>query len=66
MKLASIPEFIKADINKLKAENLYRKLRIVENHDGSIIVNNKEIILIQTIILDYLQTKNNKKYGKGF
>ncbi|RPJ30803.1 MAG: aminotransferase class I/II-fold pyridoxal phosphate-dependent enzyme [Nitrosopumilales archaeon] len=59
MKLASIPEFIKADINKLKAENLYRKLRIVENHDGSIIVNNKEIINFNSN--DYLGLSTNKE-----
>ncbi|MDW0138209.1 MAG: aminotransferase class I/II-fold pyridoxal phosphate-dependent enzyme, partial [Nitrososphaeraceae archaeon] len=54
-----IPEFIKADINKLKAENLYRKLRIVENHDGLIIVNNKEIINFNSN--DYLGLSTNKE-----
>jgi glycine C-acetyltransferase len=42
--LAAINDFIKDDINKLKTENLYRRLRIVENHNGSLIVGNKKII----------------------
>ncbi|HEY7227632.1 MAG TPA: aminotransferase class I/II-fold pyridoxal phosphate-dependent enzyme [Nitrososphaeraceae archaeon] len=42
--MAAINDFIKDDINKLKTENLYRRLRIVENHNGSLIVGNKKII----------------------
>ena len=62
MKLASIPEFISADINKLKAENLYRKLRIIENRDGSLIVNNKEVINFNSN--DYLGLSTNQEIIK--
>src|SRR5918994_1551859 len=63
MKLASIPEFISADISKLKAENLYRKLRIIENRDGSLIVNNKEIINFNSN--DYLGLSTNEEIIKN-
>lgn len=62
MKLASIPEFISADINKLKAENLYRKLRIIENRDGSPIVNNK---IINFNSNDYLGLSTNQEIIKN-
>lgn len=62
MKLASIPEFISADINKLKAENLYRKLRIIENRDGSLIVNNK---IINFNSNDYLGLSTNQEIIKN-
>ena len=61
MKLASIPEFISADINKLKAENLYRKLRIIDR-DESIIVNNKEVINFNSN--DYLGLSTNQEIIK--
>lgn len=63
MKLASIPEFIRSDINKLKAENLYRKLRIIENRDGSLIVNRKEIINFNSN--DYLGLSTNREIIKN-
>ena len=44
MKLASIPEFINSEIDRLKLENLYRKLRNIDYQNGSFLVNNKEII----------------------
>jgi glycine C-acetyltransferase len=44
MKLASIHEFINSDIDRLKSENLYRKLRNIDYHNGSFVINNKEII----------------------
>lgn len=44
MKLASIHEFINSDIDRLKSENLYRKLRNIDYHNGSFLINNKEII----------------------
>jgi glycine C-acetyltransferase len=62
MKLASIPEFISADINKLKAQNLYRKLRIIDNRDGSLIVNNKEVINFNSN--DYLGLSTNQEIIK--
>lgn len=63
MKLASIPEFISADINKLKAENLYRKLRIIENRNGSLIVNNKKVINFNSN--DYLGLSTNQEIIKN-
>lgn len=58
MKLASIPEFINSDINRLKSENLYRKLRNIDYQNGSFIVNNKEIINYNTN--DYLGLSTNQ------
>jgi glycine C-acetyltransferase len=63
MKLASIHEFIKEDISKLKTENLYRRLRIVENHNGSLIVDNKKIINFNSN--DYLGLSSNQKIIKN-
>ncbi|HEY7757551.1 MAG TPA: aminotransferase class I/II-fold pyridoxal phosphate-dependent enzyme [Nitrososphaeraceae archaeon] len=60
--MASIPEFIKADINKLKAENLYRKLRII-NLDKSLIVNNQEVINFNSN--DYLGLSTNQEIIKN-
>lgn len=57
MKLASIPEFVNSDIYRLKSENLYRKLRTIEYHNGSSIVNNKEIIDFNSN--DYLGLSTN-------
>ncbi|HJU80087.1 MAG TPA: aminotransferase class I/II-fold pyridoxal phosphate-dependent enzyme [Nitrososphaeraceae archaeon] len=42
--MASIPEFINSEIDRLKLENLYRKLRNIDYQNGSFLVNNKEII----------------------
>jgi glycine C-acetyltransferase len=61
--LASIHEFIKEDICKLKTENLYRRLRIVENHNGSLIVDNKKIINFNSN--DYLGLSSNQKVIKN-
>jgi glycine C-acetyltransferase len=61
--LASIHEFIKEDISKLKTENLYRRLRIVENHNGSFIVDNKKIINFNSN--DYLGLSSNQKVLKN-
>lgn len=58
MKLASIPEFINSDINRLKSENLYRKLRNIDYQNGSFIVNNKEIINYNSN--DYLGLSTNQ------
>ena len=59
----SIQEFIKADINELKKENLYRRLRIVENHNGSAIVDNKKIINFNSN--DYLGLSSNQEIIKN-
>lgn len=58
MKLASIPEFINSDINRLKSENLYRKLRNLDYQNGSFLVNNKEIINFNSN--DYLGLSTNQ------
>jgi glycine C-acetyltransferase len=66
--LASIHEFIKQEISKLKTENLYRRLRIVENQNGSLIVDKKKIINFNSN--DYLGLSSNqaiiKKMVKEF
>ena len=59
----SIQEFIKADIDELKKENLYRRLRIVENHNGSAIVDNKKIINFNSN--DYLGLSSNQEIIKN-
>jgi glycine C-acetyltransferase len=61
--LDSIQEFIKADINELKKENLYRRLRIVENHNGSAIVDNNKIINFNSN--DYLGLSSNQEIIKN-
>jgi glycine C-acetyltransferase len=61
--LASIHEFIKEDISKLKTENLYRRLRIVENHNGSLIVDNEKIINFNSN--DYLGLSSNQEIIKN-
>ena len=58
MKLASIPEFINSDIDRLKSENLYRKLRNIDYQNGSFLVNNKEIINFNSN--DYLGLSTNQ------
>jgi len=61
--LAAINEFIKDDINKLKTENLYRRLRIVENQNGSLIVDKKKIINFNSN--DYLGLSSNQTIIKN-
>jgi len=61
--LASIHEFIKEEISKLRTENLYRKLRIVENQNGSIIVDKKKIINFNSN--DYLGLSSNQTIIKN-
>jgi glycine C-acetyltransferase len=61
--LDSIQKFIKSDINELKKENLYRRLRIVENQRGSIIVDNRKIINFNSN--DYLGLASNKDVIKN-
>ncbi|HEX2306500.1 MAG TPA: aminotransferase class I/II-fold pyridoxal phosphate-dependent enzyme [Nitrososphaeraceae archaeon] len=61
--MASIHEFIKEDISKLKTENLYRRLRIVENHNGSLIVDNEKIINFNSN--DYLGLSSNQEIIKN-
>jgi glycine C-acetyltransferase len=61
--LASIHEFIKEEISKLKTENLYRKLRIVENHNGSLIVDKNKIINFNSN--DYLGLSSNQAIIKN-
>ena len=56
--MASIHEFIKEEISKLKTENLYRRLRIVENQNGSLIVDKKKIINFNSN--DYLGLSSNQ------
>lgn len=58
MKLASIREFIKSDIDRLKSESLYRKLRNIDYHNGSFLINNKEIINYNSN--DYLGLSTNQ------
>jgi len=61
--LASIHEFIKQEISKLKTENLYRRLRIVENQNGSLIVDKKKIINFNSN--DYLGLSSNQAIIKN-
>jgi glycine C-acetyltransferase len=61
--LASIHKFIKEDISKLKTENLYRRLRTVQNHNGSLIVEDKKIINFSSN--DYLGLSSNQKIIKN-
>ncbi|HJR85232.1 MAG TPA: pyridoxal phosphate-dependent aminotransferase family protein [Nitrososphaeraceae archaeon] len=56
--MASIPEFINSDIDRLKSENLYRKLRNIDYQNGSFMVNNKEIINYNSN--DYLGLSTNQ------
>lgn len=58
MKLASIREFINSDIDRLKSESLYRKLRNIDYHNGSFLINNKEIINYNSN--DYLGLSTNQ------
>lgn len=59
MKLASIREFIKADLSNLKMDNLYRKLRPVDNQKGHLLVNGKKIINFNSN--DYLGLAANQE-----
>ena len=61
--MASIHEFIKEEISKLKSENLYRRLRIVENQNGSLIVDKKKIINFNSN--DYLGLASNQAIIKN-
>lgn len=61
--MASIHEFIKEEISKLKTENLYRRLRIVENQNGSLIVDKKKIINFNSN--DYLGLSSNQAIIKN-
>jgi glycine C-acetyltransferase len=61
--LASIHEFIKEEISKLKTENLYRRLRIVEYQNGSLIVDKKKIINFNSN--DYLGLSSNQAIIKN-
>jgi glycine C-acetyltransferase len=61
--LASIHEFVKEEISKLKTENLYRRLRIVENQNGSLIVDKKKIINFNSN--DYLGLSSNQAIIKN-
>jgi glycine C-acetyltransferase len=61
--LASIHEFIKEEISKLKTENVYRRLRIVENQNGSLIVDKKKIINFNSN--DYLGLSSNQAIIKN-
>lgn len=56
--MASIHEFVKEEISKLKTENLYRRLRIVENQNGSLLVDKKKIINFNSN--DYLGLSSNQ------
>lgn len=56
--MASIHEFVKEEISKLKTENLYRRLRIVENRNGSLLVDKKKIINFNSN--DYLGLSSNQ------
>jgi glycine C-acetyltransferase len=58
MKLASIHEFISSDIDRLKSENLYRRLRNIDYRNGSFLINNKEIINFNSN--DYLGLSTNQ------
>ena len=53
----SIPEFINSDIDRLKSENLYRKLRNIDYQNGLFLVNNKSIINFNSN--DYLGLSTN-------
>lgn len=61
--MASIHEFIKEEISKLKTENVYRRLRIVENQNGSLIVDKKKIINFNSN--DYLGLSSNQAIIKN-
>ena len=61
--MASIHEFVKEEISKLKTENLYRRLRIVENQNGSLIVDKKKIINFNSN--DYLGLSSNQSIIKN-
>jgi glycine C-acetyltransferase len=61
--LASIHEFVKEEISKLKTENLYRRLKIVENRNGSLIVDKKKIINFNSN--DYLGLSSNQTIIKN-
>ena len=61
--MASIHEFIKEEISKLKTENLYRRLRIVENQNRSLIVDKKKIINFNSN--DYLGLSSNQAIIKN-
>ncbi|MGB5090923.1 MAG: aminotransferase class I/II-fold pyridoxal phosphate-dependent enzyme [Nitrososphaeraceae archaeon] len=61
--MASIHEFIKEEISKLKSENLYRRLRIVENQNRSLIVDKKKIINFNSN--DYLGLSSNQTIIKN-
>lgn len=61
--MASIHEFIKEEISKLKTENLYRRLRTVENQNGSLIVDKKKIINFNSN--DYLGLSSNQAIIKN-
>ncbi len=61
--MASIHEFIKEEISKLKSENLYRRLRIVENQNRSLIVDKKKIINFNSN--DYLGLSSNQAIIKN-
>lgn len=61
--MASIHEFIKEEISKLKTENLYRRLRTVENQNGSLIVDKKKIINFNSN--DYLGLSSNQTIIKN-
>jgi len=63
MKLDSIPEFINSDINRLKSENLYRKLRNIDYQNGLFLVDNKEIINFNSN--DYLGLSTNQQIIKN-
>jgi glycine C-acetyltransferase len=58
MKLASIREYIRSDLRNLKKDNLYRKLRTVNNQKGHLTVNGKKIINFNSN--DYLGLAANK------
>ena len=60
--MAAINEFLKVDIDKLKKGNLYRRLRIVENDNGSLKVANKKIINFNSN--DYLGLSSNRQIIK--
>lgn len=59
MKLASIREFIKADLSYLKTDNFYRKLKPVDNQKGHLLVNGKKIINFNSN--DYLGLAANQE-----
>jgi len=59
MKLASVREFIKADLSYLKTDNFYRKLKPVDNQKGHLLVNGKKIINFNSN--DYLGLAANQE-----